>query len=343
MVAKMAKTSVKTSRREFLNLGVASLAAAFLAPFGSTPPVDDPFPLRTSAYSLGRVTRSNFYFQDASFKSKKLRGYNTNTIMKIFDQKKGDMDFWENPLWFQAENGWVNAAFITPVRNETNEPVTDMPAGGFLAEVTVPMTWAFSGDAGETMKQIYALFYGMTWWVDYHNVDKQGTHWYRIYDDLEETNYWAPAQHFRRVFAEELAPTSMTILDKRIEISLASQTLTAFENGKAVFTSAVSTGAKEGDTKPGEYVIERKRPSRHMAPMEGNGYDLPGVPWVSFISWTGVSIHGTYWHNNFGHPMSHGCINLPTPAAKWVYLWSMPVVPAEKQSIKEDGTRVVIT
>ena len=44
-------------------------------------------------------------------------------------------------------------------------------------------------------------------------------------------------------------------------------------------------------------------------------YDLPGVPWVSYFHWWGVSIHGTYWHNDYGEPHSHGCINLPSATA----------------------------
>jgi len=55
--------------------------------------------------------------------------------------------------------------------------------------------------------------------------------------------------------------------------------------------------------------------------LQGNEFDLPGVPWVCYISWTGVSFHGTYWHNNYGTPQSHGCINLTPEAAKWIYRW----------------------
>jgi lipoprotein-anchoring transpeptidase ErfK/SrfK len=56
-------------------------------------------------------------------------------------------------------------------------------------------------------------------------------------------------------------------------------------------------------------------------------YDLPGVPWVSYLTDSGISFHGTYWHNDFGKPRSHGCINLPTPSARWVYLWTRPTYP----------------
>jgi lipoprotein-anchoring transpeptidase ErfK/SrfK len=104
-----------------------------------------------------------------------------------------------------------------------------------------------------------------------------------------------------------------------------------------------STGAVEGSTPQGEFIVERKQPSRHMAATEGNGYDLPGVPWVCFIHWNGVSLHGTYWHNNYGNVMSHGCINLTPEAAKWFFRWTVPVVAAgDDYEESESGTRVIV-
>ena len=53
--------------------------------------------------------------------------------------------------------------------------------------------------------------------------------------------------------------------------------------------------------------------------MTGPGYYLPNVPYVMYFTSEGYAIRGTYWHHNFGRPMSHGCVNLPTPAAQWMY------------------------
>jgi len=55
--------------------------------------------------------------------------------------------------------------------------------------------------------------------------------------------------------------------------------------------------------------------------MIGPGYNLPNVPWVMYF-YDGYAIHGTYWHHNFGHPMSHGCINMTIPDAHWLYNWA---------------------
>ena len=73
-------------------------------------------------------------------------------------------------------------------------------------------------------------------------------------------------------------------------------------------------------------------------------YDLPGVPWVSYINTWGIAFHGTYWHNDYGRPRSHGCINLTPEGAKWVYRWTMPHVPydAELKYLQNHGTQVNI-
>ncbi len=67
-------------------------------------------------------------------------------------------------------------------------------------------------------------------------------------------------------------------------------------------------------------------------------YSLPGVPWCSFFTSMGNAFHGTYWHNDYGRPRSHGCVNLPTLAAKWIYRWTQPVVPPEEDYLHQPGT-----
>jgi len=70
-------------------------------------------------------------------------------------------------------------------------------------------------------------------------------------------------------------------------------------------------------------------------------YDLPGVPWVTYLTKSGISFHGTYWHNDFGRPRSHGCINVTCDAARWIYRWTLPEVPLYKDYQAESfGTRV---
>jgi len=79
--------------------------------------------------------------------------------------------------------------------------------------------------------------------------------------------------------------------------------------------------------------------------MSGPGYRLPNVPHVMFF-YKAYALHGTYWHNNFGQPMSHGCVNLRTEDARWLYEWSGPAVPPSKNYVRASdenpGTLVVV-
>ncbi len=105
---------------------------------------------------------------------------------------------------------------------------------------------------------------------------------------------------------------------KWIGVNLSTQTLTAYEGQTAIFTARVSTGTQWTPTVAGTYSIYVKYTS---APMSGPGYYLPNVPYVMYF-YRGYGIHGTYWHSNFGTPMSHGCVNMATEDAQWLFNWA---------------------
>ncbi len=115
------------------------------------------------------------------------------------------------------------------------------------------------------------------------------------------------------------AAAAPTISDgKQIVVDLSDQRVYAYENGALVRNVLVSTGLWGTPTVSGDYRIYVKYDAQLMT---GPGYYLPGVPWVMYF-YQGYSLHGTYWHNNFGQPMSHGCVNMPTPEAAWLYTWA---------------------
>jgi len=155
----------------------------------------------------------------------------------------------------------------------------------------------------------------------------------------------------RLVPPEELAPLSTNVpaADKFIHVDLATQMVTAFEGNQMVFSSRCSSGQKGTDTPSGDFSTYHKGPSIHMTNDQGdavikNVYNLAGVPWCSFFTGAGHAFHGTYWHNDYGRPRSHGCVNLPSLNAKWIYLWTNPVVPPEEDylHLPGQGTRVQI-
>jgi lipoprotein-anchoring transpeptidase ErfK/SrfK len=105
---------------------------------------------------------------------------------------------------------------------------------------------------------------------------------------------------------------------KWIEVVLSNQTTLAWEGSTLVRRMIVSTGLPGTPTVVGRFQIYVKYVS---APMSGPGYYLPAVPHVMYF-YRGYSLHGAYWHNNFGHPMSHGCVNLSLPDAAWLFNWA---------------------
>jgi hypothetical protein len=127
--------------------------------------------------------------------------------------------------------------------------------------------------------------------------------------------------------------------EKHIYIDLATQTLTAYQ-GDVLFAQApVSTG-KWHPTPTGEFTVWGKFRATRMTGGQGNDfYDLPNVPYVMFFSGSGVpagdgfSLHGAYWHNNFGHPMSHGCVNMRQIDAQKIYEWVGDNKPATQITI----------
>jgi LysM repeat protein len=107
---------------------------------------------------------------------------------------------------------------------------------------------------------------------------------------------------------------------KRIVVDLSDQTLTAWYGETVQLYTNISSGTWATPTITGYYKIDRKYPQQRMT---GPGYDIPDVPYVMYF-WQGYAFHGAYWHNNFGVPMSHGCVHLRPGEDQWLYNWAEP-------------------
>jgi lipoprotein-anchoring transpeptidase ErfK/SrfK len=103
-----------------------------------------------------------------------------------------------------------------------------------------------------------------------------------------------------------------------IDVDLTHQTVTAYEGQTPVYTTLASTGLPNTPTVEGQFRIWIKLSYDDMS---GPGYYLEDVPYVMYF-YQGYGLHGVWWHANFGHPMSHGCVNLPTDAAEWLFNWA---------------------
>jgi lipoprotein-anchoring transpeptidase ErfK/SrfK len=130
---------------------------------------------------------------------------------------------------------------------------------------------------------------------------------------------------------------------KWIRVDLSEQIVVAYEGRTPVRAFIVSSGLPRTPTVLGEFRIKTKVVAQTMS---GENYNLPNVQWVQYF-YQDYSFHGTYWHNKFGQPMSHGCLNMTNADAKWLFDWAGPKWDGKSKwyySSKENpGTLVIIT
>lgn len=144
-----------------------------------------------------------------------------------------------------------------------------------------------------------------------------------------------------------LGTTNQNGEEKWIEVSLGEQKVRAWEGNRQIMEFPISSG-KWAPTPKGTFNIWYKTRSQVMKGGNkelGTYYYLPNVPHNMFFH-LGYALHGAYWHNNFGNPMSHGCVNEPLANAKEIFEWAGPVVPEGKNYVKASaenpGTRVYV-
>jgi lipoprotein-anchoring transpeptidase ErfK/SrfK len=264
-----------------------------------------------------------------------------------------------NPLWYRTWQGYIHSGHLERVWDRPNPILKSAPQKYQLGEVTIPFVQTMRQTSPNHWEPVYRLYYGSTHWIYGIDAGPDGQPWYRLRDELLEVEYHVPAQSIRPVYADELTPISPNVPaeKKRIEVSLQNQTLTAYEYDKVVMHTKISSGIPTDRPRPdmiptktpsGDFRIENKMPSKHMGDgsltSDVSAYELPGVPWTSFFEpKTGVAFHGTYWHQNFGIPMSHGCVNMRTAEAKWIFRWTTPVTYVDDVNRIGYGTQVKVT
>ncbi len=256
-----------------------------------------------------------------------------------------------NQRWLETLDGYIYAANIQPVRNIPNQPIQALlPTSmgqGMWAEVTIPYadvslvtspssnSWVRARiDQGLPLR----VYYGQVYYIDQIKNNDDGSVYYRVnpnyYGGVDM--FWVPAEAMHPIAPEEMSPINPEIENKKIVVDVARQTLSCYEEDTEVYYCRVSTGAKfdmygntvdKWSTPIGSYLISRKFVSLQMSGgTTGAPYDLPGIGWVSVFATGGVAIHATVWHNDFGTPKSHGCVNTLPADAKWIFRWSLPLI-----------------
>ncbi len=338
------------NRRDFLKFSGAALSQIVLKP--PEPETEKPSPI-----GLGRVTEWRIWAYDEPRPgANKDYALSRDDVLDIYDEFKSDGLMSHNPLWFLTKYGWVYSSWVQPVKRQINAPEPYVPTSGFWAQVSVPYV-EMRLAPNDKAYRLYRLYYTSIHLVIDRVVDDNGDVWYRLKDDeYPGVQEYVRAEGLRRMAPSEFSPISPQASDKHIEISLTDQKLYAYEGDSLVREARCATGAHftieavglvDFSTPIGDHTVVRKRPSRHMHGFEGraDAYDLPGVPFCTYFTQAGAAVHGAYWHNDFGHPRSHGCVNVLAEDAQWVYRWSMPVADYNEGLliVKEGGTPVIVS
>lgn len=340
------------SRRNFLKLGGVALASALVpqrrwrsAGAASEWPTDT---------RLGRVTASRIrLISRPNPQGNRLDYRYMDDVLIVLREVVGEGFYPHSHVWFETADGYAYSSWVQPVRLVLNEPLPSVPPDGVYAEVSAPFTDARARPDPQA-PILYRLYYGSAYQLAEKVSAGDGSAWYRIADE-NGVKMHGQAAHFRYIPPVELTPLSPGVSDKSIVVTLGRQSLSAYEGETEVFRARLSSGRNyfgpDGSTvgsltPAGAHPIWSKRASRHMlGGTRENGYDLPGVPWVTYFAGNGAAIHGTYWHNDYGTPKSAGCLNVRPADAKWLFRWTLPEVPYVPGNIIVEwpgGTKVII-
>jgi hypothetical protein len=360
------------TRRQALKLIAATTAAAALSPVFHAraryplPPEPTVDPAFNTPVLMGRAIHTVAFYAEPSTSSERLDTRTRDQAFRITGEVRAPFSA-HNDLWYETPLGYVHSAWVLPIRAYPPQPfIRDVGEWGFWGEVSQIYTEA-RVEPDPQARRVYRFYGGTVYHVIEAFEDEEGTGWYKVFDEFpaQQPPYqWVLAKDVRRIPRAEMAPIHPFAGDKRIEIDLDEQTLTCYEGEQSVFSTLVASGVGvsrvdedtvvDMATPKGEHCVLLKQPSRHMTnrPMYADDpppatalFDLPGIPWNVFFDLSGTAIHGTYWHNDFGIRRSHGCLNVPCDAARWIYRWVYPIGGYRDDFIQSDcqvGTSITI-
>ncbi len=370
------------SRRDFLKLAGLGLGALAFSPYKlpaleyfSSPRRLAQFP---SSATIGRVVDSGIDLRSrpTNAADTSIAKLEADTLLEWQREVVGNViGGLSNQRYVETPQGYVYGSVVQPTRNLPNTPITELPAGqpGFWAEVTVPYVdlahegaiaspWLLDHIAYNFPPRLY---YGQVVWMDKIRTGN-GFVEYRWNEDANGRGYgyggsygefyWGDGAGFKVLTDADVATISPDVdpKEKTISLNLEQQTLACYEGSREVYFCRVSSGklrdpatglaTDEYATPAGTLLTHWKIISKNMtAGSESAGYSTPAVPWCTYIQ-GGVAIHGAHWHNGYGEPWSHGCVNVTPEDAKWIFRWTTPYVSLvageERRNLPEHGTVV---
>lgn len=259
-------------------------------------------------------------------------------------------------LQYNDANGYVSGKQLVlvdenwkPIVDATATPLaTSTPVGPTATPTTIVTTPSTQGDytglwlgemngsgnvrsgPGRDQKILKGWWAGRRVLLYEGRTDAAGELWYRV-SDPPEAPQWVHSSLINKV-----APVifdGARYKGKWVGINISQQVATAYVDGTPVKVTLASTGTiktlangtkQDNRTELGVWKIYYRLPKQDMkggSLASGDFYDLKDVPFPQYFHTSGEALHGTYWHDDFGHPHSHGCVNLSTPMSEWFYNW----------------------
>lgn len=353
-------------RRDFLKLGALGLGSLAARPWGLRLFELPDFP---DSDRLGRCVGKVELKARPDYGSETVGVLYDDTVVPWLKEVAGSWPGRNNQRFVETPDGYIWSAYLQPVENKRNQPVNSIPepgeVKGLWVKVTVPWVDALLINPParspalrwriEEAKLPPRFFYSEILWVDQMRTGDNGRIWYRVNERYGNRGdlFWVDAEGLAPITEEELTPISPGVEDKRIvvDVSWHRQMLSCFEGNTEVYYCRISSGRAVGSTPVTPtggvgYPIWRKLFSLHMSGGTNiDGWDLSGIGWTQLFVGDGVAIHSTYWHNNFGEPESRGCVNARPEDSKWIFRWTMPVVPSEPGEVTISGsgsTRITV-
>lgn len=349
------------NRRDFLKLNMMGAGAMLLKPWQKWAALSSPWP---DAEKLGRNCTDGWIT---------LRSRPTTDSQDLGKVYEDTVVVWLREVvgapvslsrrWVETPDGYLYAPSVQPVYNLPNTPLTELPmtelGKGMWVEVSVPYVDIYPAHSpcSEWLRSVPRprLYYSQVIWVDDVKQNDSGQFMYRVnelYGNCGDI-YWAAAEAFRPLTEEDVAPIHPDAADKIIKIDLNHQVLSCYEGNQEVYFCQISSGAKfdasgnvvdKWSTPLGAHLPWRKTVSLHLAGgSTGAGWDTAGIGWTILFDPNGSAIHSTFWHNDFGVPRSHGCVNARPDDAKWIFRWSVPhvsLIPGDTKMSGPVGTIV---
>lgn len=353
------------SRRDFLKLSAAGMTAILL---NKVKIVSADFSQLPTGDNLGRCFATTKIHARPNIDSEVINTLYEDNVVVINKEVVGTSDsrLLRSKTWYETDAGYIYAPNIQPVKNIENPVLESLPnygiQPGFWAEVTVPyvdLTLEGNDPKSPKLKELIAtnpnpprFYFSQVLWVDgiqkaddgrilYHVIEKHGS-----YGD----KFWADGRAFKILTPDDLSPIDPEVENKSIVVDVTHQKLSCFEGSREILYTTISTGALHNNqgqsvdawsTPIGDYfAVNRKFISLHMAGGDANkasGYEEFAVSYSSIFATGGVALHSTYWHNAWGSPMSHGCVNLKPDDSKFIYRWTQPTTPYEDGKIEQEG------